>query len=72
MTFNHAQAAEQVAFIKKTLDDILDFLLDIDLTPKEWDMMESYLDEAEEDVLQTADVLEELRDAKENAEGSDE
>ena len=68
MTFDYLQASGRVAYLQKRLEEILDVLLEIDLTPEEWDDLDGYFDEIGEDVDHAADVLEELREAKENAE----
>lgn len=67
MTFDYLQASGRVSALKARLDDILDVLLEIDLTPEEWDDLDDYFDEIGEDVDHAADVLEELRETKENA-----
>lgn len=68
MTFDYLQASGRVAYLQRRLEEILDVLLEIDLTPEEWDDLDGYFDEIGEDVDHAADVLEELREAKENAE----
>ena len=68
MTFDYLQASGRVAYLQRRLEEILDVLLEIDLTPEEWDDLDGYFDEIGEDVDHAADVLEELRETKENAE----
>ena len=57
----------RVGYFKRELDALLDDLVAYELTPEEWEAVDGFLDDVDEDIAQTRSFIDDLIEEKDAA-----